>query len=390
MATPEDQLGGKCPYELLDIPFDLPQDRLTVAYRRRALILHPDKNLDDPEAATKFHALSVAYAILNDPTKRAEYDQKMRARREAELRRQAQDSSRRKMIDDLARREQEAKEMRQSSDRRAAYQHQANRARSDRDKDRRSATPGSGAGFASPTYRASRESGDDDSPMRAASSTSSLFVSESESIAESLAERARATAAMQIDEADRTLRVSWSVGAASLDGAHVSVSSMTQRLLSLFAPAARSVSKVDFESRSAHITFRRVGEANAALKTTPPHGLRLAWSRGVAPAIVARAEGLTATAHSRPTRRPGSDAASAPGSDPASDFSSAERPLFAPRPGFPASVLLQPPAGLTADELFVSADGQTSPGGGPTGEEGPVAALARREASLLARLSAAE
>lgn len=50
-------------------------NQIKKAYRRLAKELHPDKNVDDPEANTKFMDLSAAYEALSDPEKRELYDQ---------------------------------------------------------------------------------------------------------------------------------------------------------------------------------------------------------------------------------------------------------------------------------------------------------------------------
>lgn len=50
------------------------------AYRRAALLHHPDKHPDDPNAATRFHALQVAHDILNDPEAKFAFDSDQAAR----------------------------------------------------------------------------------------------------------------------------------------------------------------------------------------------------------------------------------------------------------------------------------------------------------------------
>ncbi|GFY68246.1 dnaJ homolog subfamily B member 4 [Trichonephila inaurata madagascariensis] len=64
---------GKKFYEVLEIPETASEDDIKKAYRKMALKYHPDKN-KSPEAETKFKAVSEAYEILGDKTKRCKYD----------------------------------------------------------------------------------------------------------------------------------------------------------------------------------------------------------------------------------------------------------------------------------------------------------------------------
>lgn len=50
-------------------------DEIKKAYRKLALLQHPDKCPDNPAAADNFQKLNLAYNILKDPKKRARYDQ---------------------------------------------------------------------------------------------------------------------------------------------------------------------------------------------------------------------------------------------------------------------------------------------------------------------------
>ncbi|KAK4452113.1 hypothetical protein QBC34DRAFT_40485 [Podospora aff. communis PSN243] len=64
-----------CYYELLSVDRLATDDEIKKAYRRKALELHPDRNLDDTANATrKFAEVQTAYEILSDPQERAWYD----------------------------------------------------------------------------------------------------------------------------------------------------------------------------------------------------------------------------------------------------------------------------------------------------------------------------
>lgn len=62
-------------YELLGVARDVDADALKKAYRKQALKYHPDRNPDDPAAEETFKQINEAYAVLQDPQKRALYDQ---------------------------------------------------------------------------------------------------------------------------------------------------------------------------------------------------------------------------------------------------------------------------------------------------------------------------
>ncbi|HEY3122882.1 MAG TPA: DnaJ domain-containing protein, partial [Thermoanaerobaculia bacterium] len=61
-------------YEVLGVSLDAANGALKSAYRKLALLHHPDRNPGDSEAAEKFKEASEAYAVLSDPDKRARYD----------------------------------------------------------------------------------------------------------------------------------------------------------------------------------------------------------------------------------------------------------------------------------------------------------------------------
>ena len=62
-------------YEILGVPETATAKEITKAYRKLARELHPDKNPGDAEAEERFKAVSAAYDVLGDETKRAEYDE---------------------------------------------------------------------------------------------------------------------------------------------------------------------------------------------------------------------------------------------------------------------------------------------------------------------------
>ncbi|KAL1899198.1 hypothetical protein Sste5346_003120 [Sporothrix stenoceras] len=64
-----------CYYELLSVERTATDDEIKKAYRRKALELHPDRNIDDTANATrKFAEVQTAYEILSDAQERAWYD----------------------------------------------------------------------------------------------------------------------------------------------------------------------------------------------------------------------------------------------------------------------------------------------------------------------------
>lgn len=60
-------------YSTLQVSPNASSEEIRVAYKQRAMALHPDKNMD-ASATKEFQRLVEAYSVLKDPQKRAQYD----------------------------------------------------------------------------------------------------------------------------------------------------------------------------------------------------------------------------------------------------------------------------------------------------------------------------
>jgi curved DNA-binding protein CbpA len=64
-------------YRVLGVGHDASTPEIRRAYRRLARQHHPDRN-PGPDSPERFRSLAEAYAVLNDPARRARYDQTTR------------------------------------------------------------------------------------------------------------------------------------------------------------------------------------------------------------------------------------------------------------------------------------------------------------------------
>ena len=62
-------------YEILEVPRNASQEDIKKAYRKLVHQYHPDSHPGDKDIEEKFKKINAAYSVLNDPEKRAKYDQ---------------------------------------------------------------------------------------------------------------------------------------------------------------------------------------------------------------------------------------------------------------------------------------------------------------------------
>lgn len=62
------------PYMVLGVPRSATGDEIKAAFRRKAKASHPDRNHDNPDAASRFNAINNAYEILGNSEKRRLFD----------------------------------------------------------------------------------------------------------------------------------------------------------------------------------------------------------------------------------------------------------------------------------------------------------------------------
>jgi DnaJ-class molecular chaperone len=77
------------PYSLLEVPHSATIEEIKKAYRKMALIWHPDKNGGSLDAAEMFRKVKAAYDCLVDPVKRAATDAQRRYHEQVEASKKA-------------------------------------------------------------------------------------------------------------------------------------------------------------------------------------------------------------------------------------------------------------------------------------------------------------
>jgi hypothetical protein len=61
-------------YQILEVSESAHQDEIRAAFKRLAVIFHPDKNPDDLQMEEKFKEINEAYQVLSNPYRKARYD----------------------------------------------------------------------------------------------------------------------------------------------------------------------------------------------------------------------------------------------------------------------------------------------------------------------------
>src|SRR5580700_55048 len=67
-------MAKRCYYESLSIERTASDGDVKAAFRKQAMVCHPDRNPGDKDAEHRFKEINEAYEVLKDPDKRAAYD----------------------------------------------------------------------------------------------------------------------------------------------------------------------------------------------------------------------------------------------------------------------------------------------------------------------------
>lgn len=64
-------------YGTLGVPLNADLNTIKKAYRKKALLTHPDKHPNDPHATQKFQAIQNSFELLSDPKERDQYNEEL-------------------------------------------------------------------------------------------------------------------------------------------------------------------------------------------------------------------------------------------------------------------------------------------------------------------------
>src|SRR6202020_3416458 len=67
-------MAKRCYYESLSSERTASDGDIKAAFRKQAMVCHPDRNPGDKDAEHRFKEINEAYEVLKDPDKRAAYD----------------------------------------------------------------------------------------------------------------------------------------------------------------------------------------------------------------------------------------------------------------------------------------------------------------------------
>src|SRR6202050_2052895 len=67
-------MAKRCYYESLSVERTATDGDIKAAFRKQAMVCHPDRNPGDQNAEHRFKEINEAYEVLKDPDKRAAYD----------------------------------------------------------------------------------------------------------------------------------------------------------------------------------------------------------------------------------------------------------------------------------------------------------------------------
>eukprot|EP00419_Tripos_fusus_P085306 CAMPEP_0172866898 /NCGR_PEP_ID=MMETSP1075-20121228/82245_1 /TAXON_ID=2916 /ORGANISM="Ceratium fusus, Strain PA161109" /LENGTH=668 /DNA_ID=CAMNT_0013716113 /DNA_START=33 /DNA_END=2039 /DNA_ORIENTATION=+ len=70
----ENQIRRFDPFEILEVPHGADAQQIKKAYRKLSLVYHPDKNPDDPLAASRFIQITKAYSAMTDEVAKKNYE----------------------------------------------------------------------------------------------------------------------------------------------------------------------------------------------------------------------------------------------------------------------------------------------------------------------------